>query len=203
MSDGTLYKLTDDLGRARGVQVRTGATLSRAETGPCDPCTARAVHAYTDPLLAVLMDPVHGRYGTSARLWTARMRIVGTDGSKVWGRRMTIGEEIPLPVVTTEQRVRFAILAALTVYDEPGWVAWAHGWLDGTDRTTARAATWPEAAAEAAWAAMWAATWAARAATWAATREAAWAAASAARAAWKYRDVDLAALAHEAVEGSE
>ena len=56
---------------------------------------------------------------------------------------------IEAPVVSTEQRVEFAIRCAMFVYEEVAWTTWANGWLNGGDRTAAA-----EAAAEAeAWAA--------------------------------------------------
>ena len=81
-----------------------------------------------------------------------------------------------------------AINRALEIYDEPGFVAWAQGWLDGTDRSAeaaraAAAAAWAEGAA--AYAAD-AAAYAAAGTAWAAADAAAgtaWAAAHAARAA--------------------
>ena len=44
-----------------------------------------------------------------------------------------------MPVVSLEQRIRFAILCARAVYREPGWCAWAEAWLTGADRTAAAA----------------------------------------------------------------
>jgi hypothetical protein len=62
--------------------------------------------------------------------------------------------EVPLPAVTDEQRVKFAILCALKVCKEPSFVNWANGWLDGSDskRRTAREWMWAaEPAAVTAW----------------------------------------------------
>ncbi len=40
-----------------------------------------------------------------------------------------------LPRVTTEQRVKFAILCAKAVYKDEAFNLWADGWLSGDDRT--------------------------------------------------------------------
>jgi len=44
-------------------------------------------------------------------------------------------EDTSLPKVTTEQRVRFAILCALKVYKKKKFTQWANRWLSGKDRT--------------------------------------------------------------------
>jgi len=40
-----------------------------------------------------------------------------------------------MPQVTTEQRVRFAILCVLAVYHDPEFARWAEAWLSGVDRS--------------------------------------------------------------------
>ena len=105
---------------------------------------------------------------------------------------------LPRPVVDrwTDCFVERAIRRSLGTSGCPAWETWAARWLDGTDRTEARATL----AALEAWAV--AATWAARAAAWAARAAAAaeaaaaevWAAEAAAAAAWEAR----ATLAAEA-----
>ena len=116
---------------------------------------------------------------------------------------MTLIEEIPVPAISTAQRVRFAILCAMKVYQDPGFVQWGENWLSGKDRS-AEAAEAAEAAAEAARAAeaAEAAAWAVRAAEAAGAAEAAaWAVRA---AAWAVRaaeaEIDLISIAHEAVD---
>lgn len=52
--------------------------------------------------------------------------------------------------VDTTQRVRFGILCALQVYQDPAWRKWAEGWLSGSDRGEAAAGIAAVWAAEAA-----------------------------------------------------
>jgi hypothetical protein len=94
---------------------------------------------------------------------------------------MTLLRELELPVFTVEQRVEFAIKCAMKVYQEPGFVKWAKGWLTGKDRS-----------AEAASAAV---VWAASAATWAAG-----AAGAAGAAEASFRDFRAAQAADWAAE---
>lgn len=216
----TLYKLTDtDHCTFGGCQWGPGVT--HTTPGGRMLCTAAWLHAYRDPYLAVLMDPVHGGYGKSAVMWEAEGVIGADDGTEVGCTRLTTVRTIPKPTVTTEQRVRFAILAARGVCDDPAWRAWADRWLSSEDRTRKSALeTWDTAdlATErcheepicppsevAAWAAAQAAAWAASEAADGAAGSAAWAAARAAFRASEAASasgsaLDLIAIARQACE---
>ena len=183
----TIYKLTD-----RNMQTHNGFqwTMNSTETadGEGDLCGPGFLHAYTDPLLAVLLNPIHADI-RCPRLFRAEGTIKKTDhGLKVGCTEMTLTEELPLPVITTTQRVAFGILCAKEVYKDAGWTRWADNWLSGKDQAEAAAAA---AAEEAAWA--WAAAEAARA-------EEAWAAAAAEEAARAAEAIDLIAIAQKAME---
>ena len=161
-----LYKLTDQNMRTyAGFQWELSTERTATGGGPL--CTNAWLHAYTDPLLAVLLNPIHADI-QKPRLFECDGDVGATDhGLKVGCTALTLKKEMPLPETTTEQRVRFGILCAKEVCRGPAWLEWADAWLDGDDRS-ARAAA--EATA-------WSAT---RAAAWSATRAAAEAAAWAA-----------------------
>ena len=215
-----LYKLTDEHDQTYGgCQWGPGVTVETSGKGGL--CGPGFTHWYTHPLLAALLNPVHGRFNLdTAHLWEGEGEPVKTDyGLKVGCTKATTLRRVDLPKATTAQRVRFGILCAMAVYTSVEWRAWAEGWLSGADRS--KEAAWAEAARaegwlsgadrskEAAWA--WAA---ARAAAWApwpaaakeAKEAAAWAAAGAARAAEAAADAaakpgfDLIALAEEAMK---
>ena len=178
LSDKTTYKRT-----------QWGENITHsAEKGKMEFCSWTAIHFYEDPLVAVFCNPIHGNF-KKPLLWEGiAYGYCKSDGVKSVCKRFTTVKQIPLPIITTEQRIKIAIRCAMAVYDEPNWVKWAENWLSGMDRTSpqaARAARGAEAAAwaaESARAAAWATAWAAQAAE-AATRAAAWAAAWAAQAA--------------------
>ena len=166
-----LYKLTDENGRTRG-GTQWGPGISNGGTGIGGLCGPGYVHAYENPLLAVLLNPIHGDF-ENPRMWEAEGETAKRDGQIKCGCvTLTTVREIPLPAITATQRVRFAILCAKSVFKDADWNVWADNWLSGKDRS-----------ARAAWAAAWAA--------WAA-----WAA-EAARAA--EADIDLIAIAEEAI----
>ena len=190
----TVYKLTDAAGYTRRglsgetlwipgewVEVEWGGSL----------CHTGCLHAYTDPLLAALMDPVHAGLGSSARLWIADGNVRATAPDKLGCDRLRILREHESHEVSTAQCARFAILCGLEVYSDAQWIAWARGWLSGDDRSAAAAYAAADAAypAAAAAAAARAAYYAADAAHYAAT--AAYYAADAA--------IDLLALAEQAI----
>ena len=195
-----LYKLTDEQGRTRagedneltwavGVAHKTAGTGTRL-------CTADVIHAYEHPLIAVLMNPVHARFNPATmRLFVAEGNIVAREGQLKCGvHALKIVEEIAVPTLTTEQRVKFAILCAKCVCTDVAWNAWADKWLSGENRS--EAAAWAAEAAEAAAraeakaAAKAAAKGAAKAAI-ATKKTAAKAAAKAAMAAWEAGKPDL------------
>src|SRR5574343_327403 len=144
------YKLTDRDGytrRGKSNETKWGPGVTHTANGTGGLCTDGVIHSYASPLLAVLMNPIHMDI-ESPRLWEAECdSLVEDDGMKGGSRSLTTIREIDVPEVTTEQRVRFAILCALEVYSEPGFVTWANAWLDGIDRSKAAAAAWAAAAA--------------------------------------------------------
>lgn len=180
-----LYKLTDENMRTpKDAQWELGVWRETSGNGAIG--DSSWLHAHSDPLLAVLLNPAHADF-SSPRLFEAEGDGAFRDdrGLKCGVTRMRLVRELPMPVVTTEQRVRFAILCALEVYHDSAWVTWANNWLSGADRTSATART---------------ASWAADAAAEAAESNTAWAEAKAAwEALGRVKSVNLAALAREAM----
>jgi hypothetical protein len=182
-----MFKLTDKNGCTHGdTQWGRGVTHTATGDESQDLCTDAWIHAYESPYLAVLLNPIHGNFA-SPRLWTCSGMIGKRDGQlKVGCRELTTIEEIPLPIITTEQRVTFAIRCAMAVYHEPSFLAWAQQWFSGEKSLRAAADAW--AAEAAAWADAWAAD--------AAAADAAEAAAAAVVAVVA-AELDLVALAAE------
>jgi len=103
------------------------------------------------------VNPIHANID-KPRLW--EVEVSGqcrTDcGLKEGWTQMRLIRELAVPDVTLEQRVRFAILCAQKVCQDPDWTVWAENWLCGKDRSATSA--WSvertaRAAAEVAWAA--------------------------------------------------
>ena len=145
-----LYKLTDAQGRTRagedneltwavGVEHKTSGTGTRL-------CSSDVIHAYEHPLIAVLMNPVYADFNPATmRLFVTEGEIVAHEGQIKCGvHALKVVEEIPVPTLTTEQRVKFAILCAKVVCKNAVWNVWADKWLSGEDRSeaAARAAAW-------------------------------------------------------------
>lgn len=170
------YKLVDRGGYSRRGQVGetswlpvgTVARPTGKGTGPCGP---GVLHAYVSPEVAAFGNFIHGAIDNPRCL---RVEIVGegaweTDGLKRWTTSpLRVVEEVPVPALTTTERVAWAICIAPHVSTKE----WAIRWLSGEDRSK-----------KAAWAAWEAAANAWEAAKAAAERGKAEAAASAAEAA--------------------
>ena len=146
----TLYKLTNLQSQTYNqTQWGENVTHELPVRDTYELCSYQVIHAYVSPELAVLMDPIQSSLLPNAILWEAKGDVVTTDGTKVGCTKLTTLKRIPIPTITLEQRVTFAIKCALHVYKEPSWVAWAQAWLAGTNRAAADAA---DAAAYAAYA---------------------------------------------------
>lgn len=186
-----------------GCQWTVGEWKDTSGEGPL--CGLGWLHAYEHAEIAHFLNPIHAKF-ESPVLW-----IVEVDGAhkrdgqqKSGWTRMWLLEPHPLPVPTTEQRVRFAIACSLSVYHDQSHRAWAERWINGTDRSNntavwAGAAAWAAAGAAevvgsaqawAAEAAAWAAESAESAQAWAAAWATAWAAARA--ASWAAEAAELA-----------
>lgn len=147
-----LYKLTDEYGKTQN-DTQWGPGVTHSGTGEGGLCGPGWIHAYEHPLIAVLMNPIHADFKTP-RLWKAEGEVGLRDGQLKCGCTiLTTIREIPFPKITTEMRVRFAILCAKRVHECSTWNAWADRWLLGEDRSAASAyEAWELARRPAAWA---------------------------------------------------
>src|SRR5690554_5411564 len=118
-----VYKLTDENMQTYGgfqyaIGVKAEATGRKRTL-----CTNGLLHAYEHPLLAVLHNPIHA-YFKSPRLFKAETnaKVVREGFLKLGVRSMTLIEELPLPELTVEHKVRYAIGCSLAVYRDPQFV---------------------------------------------------------------------------------
>jgi hypothetical protein len=115
-----VYKLTDKDGRSHG-DTQWGENVTHEGTGKGELCGPGYIHWYSDPLLAVMLNPIHGAFDPETmRLWRADnhdSKTLTDHGLKGGSVKLTTLHEIPVPTVTTEQRVKFAILCTLAALD--------------------------------------------------------------------------------------
>ena len=153
----TLYKLTDQDGKTRAgcyneLTWGEGVAHTAAVEG-VSLCTDQVIHAYTSPILAVLLNPIHASIENPIT-WECEGDIVANGrGLKVGAKTVTCKRKMETIDVTNEVRVRFAILCTLEVYSEPPFVKWAEGWLSGENRGASSAAYAASSAAAAHYAA--------------------------------------------------
>jgi hypothetical protein len=203
-----VYKLTDEnLQTYKGFQWTLNKTYEVSGQG--DLCSAGWLHAYEDPLLAVLHNPIHADY-KNPRLFVAEADgEIKRDGQMKLGcQKMILKEKIPLPVISDTQRTAYGILCAKEVCKDPDWNLWADNWLSGKDRSESAA----RYARSAAWSAAESAVWSAESAVWSAesaqsaaqsaarsAESAQSAARSAAESAESNNKIDLISLAKKAM----
>jgi len=133
------HKLTDENSCTRG-KTQWGEGVSHTATGEGKKlCSDGWIHFYTDPLIAVLMNPSHTSF-QSPILWECE-----TSGEhlheplKSGCKKLTTIRQIPLPEVTTNQKIAFGILCAKEVCKDVKWNRWADNWLSNVDRSIAAA----------------------------------------------------------------
>src|SRR3990167_643411 len=167
------YKLTDEnLETYHGCHWQLGVERSAAWRGEL--CTAGWIHVYDDPLLAIIMNPIHANFQRPRLFEVAtRGRVKNDRGMKFGVQHCTLVRELPPPVITPVQRAAFGILCVLPVYTDTCFIAWAEKWLNGSDRSIEAAANAANAAANAAADALAYAANAANAAAYVATNAAA------------------------------
>jgi len=137
----TRYKLTDqDMRTYNGFQWTLGVKAS-VEGDDKELCSASWLHCYDDPVLALLLNPIHANIAVP-RLFAVRTEGRGLNdrGLKRGYKAMTLVKELPLPNVTWSVRTAFGILCAMEVYKVPAWNRWAQAWLNGMNRIDVYAA---------------------------------------------------------------
>ncbi len=133
-----LYKLTDENDQTRN-NTQWGPGVTHTASGRGKLCASAWIHAYRDPILAVLMNLIHANFKVP-HLWEAEGEVGIDDGMRVGCTSLTTLRQIPVPEISTGQRIRFGILVAQCVYHDPKWNTWADDWLSGKDRSTEAAA---------------------------------------------------------------
>ena len=189
------YKLTTQEGMTQN-NTQWGENVTHEATGDIeqDLCSNAWIHAYTHPLLAILMNPAHAMIKNPI-LWEGNGEGEAKfEPLKCGFRKFTTLRQIPLPEVTNVQKVAFGILCAKEINTDSSWNQWADKWLSGEDRTKSSAYYAAYAAASAASAA-YAASNAAKYAD-----AAAYAAYAADAAASKGKELDFVSIALKAVK---
>ncbi len=194
-----LCKLTDSKDKTRN-NTQWGENITHTATGKGDLCSNGWIHYYDSPLLAVLLNPIHGDF-SNPHLWKIKVgkKVKKDHGLKYGSNSVTTIYRIDLPKITTEQRIIFGILCSMAVYKNKKFTQWGKHWIDGTDRSRAAAWAAAEAAEAAARASARASARAAAKAAWAARASARAAAEAAARAAAEASARASARAAAEAV----
>ena len=129
-----LFKLTKSNDRTYG-GMQWGEGVEHTASGEGGLCSSGWLHAYEDPLLAIFLNPAHAWFD-EPHLWEADGDVGATDyGLKVGCTRLRTLRQIPPPNVTLPQRIRFAILCAQKICDDPAWNTWANQWLSEMDRS--------------------------------------------------------------------
>lgn len=129
------YKLTDQNMRTyEGYQWRLNKLHKTSGEGNL--CGPGWLHFYSDPLLAVLLNPIHASID-NPRLFQAGVSGKHKDDNGLkegWSEAKLI-KELDVPVISLNQRIVFGILCAKKVCNDKDWNDWADKWLSREDRS--------------------------------------------------------------------
>jgi hypothetical protein len=130
------YVLTDPDGRTpKGLKLAPGKFIEQLGSGK-DLLQRLGDCCGDTPLVAVLLSPFSTRPGS--RLFQINCWKVSVDPREA--QSYTVVKEVrPVPAVTLEQKIRFALLALSKVYKQKDFAAWARSWLAGEDRSPSAA----------------------------------------------------------------
>lgn len=107
-----MYKFTsEDFMSHGGMRWEVGKT-NRAEGEKFELCTDGVLHCYEDPVLAVLLAPLHVDYENPRLIEVECSEPMVTDGLKFGCREQTMTREVTIPAVTIKQRAEWAAAAA-------------------------------------------------------------------------------------------
>lgn len=123
-----IYKLTDQEFKTGGIRWVPGEWHSTSGVGTL--CSAAFLHAYPTALAAMFMNPIHARIA-SPRLWQAEGlgTTVEDCGLKLGCTQLRITQELLLPILDQEHRIRAALLASLEACGNQQWRAFANNFL--------------------------------------------------------------------------
>ena len=130
------YKLTDQNMRTyKGFQWELGEE-KRTTIFYSHLCSSSWLHYYHHPLLAILLNPLHGNI-KNPRLFEVKAlgKHLNDKGLKGGCTKMTLVKELTIPRITITQRTAFSILCALEVYTNINFITWANNWLNNVDRS--------------------------------------------------------------------
>tara|TARA_Y100000034_G_scaffold74318_1_gene89420 strand:- start:9075 stop:9785 length:711 start_codon:yes stop_codon:yes gene_type:complete len=147
----TYYKLTDEkhqtYNKTQWFEGMTRRPLLSTLEQPQPLCSSAWIHVYDSPHIAVIMNYKHARFENPV-LWECKCSGYTLDdlGMKRGVKSCTTIKQIPLPEISLETRIEFAIRCVLQICkvpDLPGhrreeeekFVNWAEKWLSGEDRT--------------------------------------------------------------------
>ena len=99
-------------------------------------CSNGWLHCYSNPLLAILLNPIHANID-NPRLFEVEVEgnNLTDNGLKEGWTRMRLVKELDVPKITIKQRAAFCILCALEVNKNENFILWANNWLSGKDRS--------------------------------------------------------------------
>jgi hypothetical protein len=102
-------------------------------------CSNDVLHCYAHPLLAAFFNSIHANIKTPKLFEIKIDKVIAKDSTKQASLSQTLLRQIPLPIITHEQRTEIAIRCAYTSTNNINWKIWADNWLNGRDRSRASA----------------------------------------------------------------
>lgn len=129
------YKLTDqNMQTYNGFQWSLNKEATSSGEGKL--CSNGWLHFYSDPLLAIFLNPIHANIKIPRLFEGIAGNTLLHDGELKSGTTsLILTKELDVPFVSITNRIAFGILCAKKVYFNVEWNKWADDWLNNVDRT--------------------------------------------------------------------
>ena len=129
------YKLTKtDQTTRNNTKFKIGVPVHAIGTGT-KLCSNGWIHFYVNPVLAVLMNPIHANFDPFLLFECETSDKELHEPLKSGCKTLTITKQISIPIVTITNRIAFGILCAKCVYKNVEWNIWADKWLSNTSES--------------------------------------------------------------------
>lgn len=113
----------------------TWATIKARGTGT-ELCSPDVIHYYDHPSLAVMFNVLHMELKNPILVEITIDKVVAHDGLKGGCKCAKVRKILPIPKISREKKVEFAIRVVKFKYKEKTWNSWANNWLNGKDRSS-------------------------------------------------------------------
>jgi hypothetical protein len=99
-------------------------------------CSTGYIHWYNDPIVAILLNPLHAHI-RNPRLWEVETKGIEVEdnGLKFGSTELRLIQELTIPTISIEQYIKIALLCVKSVCSDQIFDIWLNNWIANVDRS--------------------------------------------------------------------